>query len=163
MEFNPFSHHVIRFILNFCGRSVAVFQSDCGRHGVSCPCHPCVPLSTCVIAPLVQDVLAVIQRSFRSLQGVPANDIVLLAVVPGFEKHGQVEFSKEVWPMLRAQMGTVTIALESGAYPIGSWRRVRRQTLTGECFLFDSSIQKLRPELRTRAACQFCLLMESIQ
>lgn len=96
-----------------------MFRRDCGQHSVSRPCHH-LPLSTCGIAPVVQDVLAAIQRSFRSLRGIPVNDIVILAVIPGLEKHGQVEISKDVWPMLRAQVGTVTIALESGAYPIGS-------------------------------------------
>jgi|SRR6266850_3653917 len=128
--FNPFPHHVIRFIIHFIPSHIEVlWQERCrvskGLRPAWCESSlpPFVPLSTCVIAPLVQDVLAVIQRNFRSLRGVPANDIVLLAIIPGLEKHGQVEISKEVWPMLRTRVLTVTIALESGAYPIGSWAR----------------------------------------
>jgi hypothetical protein len=48
-----------------------MLHKDCGRCDVSRPCH----LSTCVIAPLVQDVLAVIPRNFLSLRGVPVDDI----------------------------------------------------------------------------------------
>ena len=41
-----------------------------------------------LIAPLAQDILPVAQRNFQPLQGVPLNDIVILASIPGYPDQG---------------------------------------------------------------------------
>jgi hypothetical protein len=111
MEFNL-------LILKFRGRSVAVFRDHCTRYEVCRPLN-LLPLITAVshglIASLVQSILAVAQRSFRSLHGVPVEDIVLLSTIPGYPEQDQVELSKEIWSAVSTVVHTVTIALESGA------------------------------------------------
>jgi hypothetical protein len=64
---------------------------------------------------LAQSILAVAQRNFRSLQGVPVEVIVLLSTIPGYPEQDQVELSKEIWSTVSTVVQSVTIALESGA------------------------------------------------
>jgi len=40
-------------------------------------------------------------------------DIILLAVIPGYPDEGQVELPKEIWSTVSAVVHSVTIALES--------------------------------------------------
>ncbi|KAI9442808.1 hypothetical protein F5148DRAFT_1256737 [Russula earlei] len=78
MSFDPLS------ILNlkFRGRTIAVFRNQCSRY---------------------EGVVTVAQRNFRSLQDVPVDDILLMAVIPGYPS------TDEVSTIVHA----VTIALES--------------------------------------------------
>jgi hypothetical protein len=71
-----------------------------------------------LIASRAQGIIKTAQSNFQSLQGVPPQDIVLLAVIPSCPNEGQVELSKEIWSMVSASVRSVTIALESGAYPV---------------------------------------------
>jgi hypothetical protein len=63
-----------------------------------------------------QSILPVAQLHFRALQGVAPEDVVLLAVIPGYPDQGEVELSKEIWSTMSPVVHSVTIALESGAY-----------------------------------------------
>ena len=76
-------------------------------------------ISDGLIASLAQSILAVAQSNFRDLQGVPIENIVLLSVIPDYPNQDQVELSKEIWPTVSAIVHSVTIALESGAFPSG--------------------------------------------
>jgi hypothetical protein len=71
------------------------------------------------VASGVHDILAVAQRNFRAIHGVLPEDIVLLSVIPDYPDPGEVELSKDIWPTVSAAVHSVTIALESGAFP--SW------------------------------------------
>ena len=51
---------------------------------------------TYVIAPLVQDVLAVTQHNFRSMQGISIEDIVLLPVIPSLENMAWLKFRRKL-------------------------------------------------------------------
>ncbi|KAI0292433.1 hypothetical protein BC826DRAFT_1105524 [Russula brevipes] len=88
LAFNPLS------LLNLkCrGRTIAVLRDECQHY---------------------DSVLAVARRKFRSLHGVPVEDIVLLATIPGYPETDQVELSKEIWPTVSAVVHSVTIVLES--------------------------------------------------
>ncbi|KAH9960153.1 hypothetical protein BC827DRAFT_1209480 [Russula dissimulans] len=88
MSFDPLS------ILNlkFRSRTVAVFRNHCARY---------------------EDIIAVAQCNFRALQEVPAEDIILVATVPGYPETDKVELSKEIWPTVSGVVYSVTIALES--------------------------------------------------
>jgi hypothetical protein len=119
MAFNPLS----LLILKFRGRSVAVFRDQCLRHEVSHPWHrvalPRRASDLDRIASSAQHILAVAQRNFRALHGVPLEDIVLLSAIPGYPDPGEVELAKDIWPTVSPVVHSVTIALESGA--ILSW------------------------------------------
>jgi hypothetical protein len=52
------------------------------------------------------------------LQSVPLDEIIPLAAIPGHPETSQVEISKEIWPVVRTIVHTVTIAVESGASPV---------------------------------------------
>jgi hypothetical protein len=120
----PFNALYLLF-LKFRGRRVAVFRDRCLHYEVS-PSHPYVHpivfLATGLIALLAQGILEVAQRNFQSLQDVSVENLVLLAVIPGYPDQAQVELSKEIWPAVSAVVHTVTIALESGAFPIAFCR-----------------------------------------
>jgi hypothetical protein len=68
---------------------------------------------------LTQNIIAVAQRTFQPLQGIPSEDIVLLASIPGYPDpdQGEVEISKDIWMTVSSVVLSVTIALESGASP----------------------------------------------
>ena len=54
-----------------------------------------------LIASLVQSILAVAQRNFRSLECVPVEDIVILSIILDYPGQHQVELSKEIWQSQR--------------------------------------------------------------
>jgi hypothetical protein len=134
MAFNPLS----LLFLTFRGRSVAVFRDHCSVYDVSCllPVHTPVK-SFCwwfLIAFLRQGMLAVTRRTFRSLQDVPAEDIVLLAAIPGYPVADRVELSKDIWSAVSTVVHNVTVVLESGAFsqlPPVRTDDAGRQLLTG--------------------------------
>ena len=143
MAFNMLS----LLFLKFRGRSVAVFRDHCTHYEVSHPCiHSVVFRAASLIAPLAQGVLAVAQRHFRSLQDVRVEDVVLLAVIPGYPDQAQVELSKEIWSTVSAVVHTVMIALESGAFPMTFCRRCGRDGHLTETFLFLMLPQKCGPQ-----------------
>ena len=74
-------------------------------------------MSDGLIASPAQSILAVAKSNFRSLQGVPIEDIVLLSTIPNYPEQDQVELSKEIWSTVSTVVLSVTIALESGASP----------------------------------------------
>src|SRR5258708_591378 len=90
-----------------------------------------------LIASLAQNVLTVAQRNFRSLQGVPVEDIVLLSTIPDYPEQDQVELSKEIWSTVSNVVHTVTITLESGASSIVllSDNAAAAATIDGDCFV----------------------------
>jgi len=120
MAFNALS----LLFLKFRGRRVAVFRDRCLHYEVSHPyVHSVVFRAAGLIALLAQGILEVAQRNFQSLQNVRLDDVVLLAVIPGYPDQAQVEMSKEIWSTVSAVVHTVTIALESGAFPMAFCRR----------------------------------------
>ena len=56
----------------------------------------------------------------RNLRSFAEEDLVLLALIPGYTDKKEVEVSKEAWPLVSAVVQSVTIALESGASPMAS-------------------------------------------
>lgn len=72
---------------------------------------------------LSQGVLEVARHSFQSLQDIRVENVVLLAVIPGYPDQAQVELSKEIWSTVSVVVHTVTVALESGAFPTAFCRR----------------------------------------
>jgi hypothetical protein len=111
MSFNPLS----LLVLKFRGRSVAVLRDQCARYEVGRPTIKSSFFSYRLIVSLSQDTIAVAQRNFRSLQGVPVEDIVLRSTIPDYPEQDVVELSKEIWSTVSTVVHTVTIALESGA------------------------------------------------
>jgi len=79
-------------VLKFRGRGFAAFRDRCTSY---------------------ESVLAVAQRNFRDLQGVPVEDVTLLSVIPDNPDQGEVKLSKETWPTVSANVHSVTITLES--------------------------------------------------
>ena len=82
------------------------------------------------------------------MQFIPADNIIPLASIPGYPEASQVEISKEVWPVVRTVVHTVTIALESGASLMASgffWPAIwQGQLLTSPfCCFFMSEMQAL--------------------
>ena len=123
MAFNTLS----LLFLKFRGRSVAVFRDHCIHYEVSHPSiHPVIFRAPGLIAPLAQGLLAVAQRNFLSLRDIRVEDVVLLAVIPGYPYQAQVELSKEIWSTISTIVHAVTIALESGASPLAFCRRCGR-------------------------------------
>ena len=59
-------------------------------------------------------MLAVARRTFASLQHVSANDLILIAPIPGYPDPKPVELSPEVWTVIYRHVHKVTIVLESG-------------------------------------------------
>ena len=59
-------------------------------------------------------MLAVARRTFASLQHVSANDLILIAPIPGYPDPKPVELSPEVWTVIYRHVHKVTIILESG-------------------------------------------------
>ena len=43
-----------------------------------------------------------------------------MAKIPGHPEEKEIEVSKEAWPLVKAAVDSVTIALESGASPMAS-------------------------------------------
>ena len=97
--------------------------------------HPCifsvrvVLRAPSLIATPAQSIVAVAQRNFQPLQDVRVEDVVFLAVIPGYPDQAQVGLSKEIWSMVSAVVHTVTIALESGAFLTAFCRRCGRNRL----------------------------------
>ena len=60
-----------------------------------------------------RDLLPITKHSFRSLQDVPASNIVLLAPIPEYPDPNLVEISPEAWQVICGDVHTVTISLES--------------------------------------------------
>ena len=116
-------------------------------------------ISDGLIASLAQSILAVAQSNFRDLQGVPIENIVLLSVIPDYPNQDQVEVSKEIWPTVCAIVHSVTIALESGAFPSGLLdASMQRHPLT-ETVLFLFSLlplQKCQPRTSADATPRTC-------
>jgi hypothetical protein len=56
----------------------------------------------------------------RTLRSFAEEDLVILALIPGYPDKREVEVSKEAWPLVSAVVQSVTIALESGASPMAS-------------------------------------------
>ena len=116
--FDPLSF----LILTFQGRRIAALRENCSKYEVSCRhrhfdsceslCHQTLMVP--------QNVVNLVQRKFRSLQDVLAEDIVLMAVIPDYPVTDEVEMSKELWPSVWKVVHTVTIALESGASAVAS-------------------------------------------
>jgi len=116
MAFNPLS----LLVLTFRGRNVAVIRHCCTHYEVSRPCHclsPFVHKFDC--AAVAQNILPVAQRNFQTLQGVPLDDIIILASIPDYPVQGLVEISAEIWSMINDVVHSVTIALQSGASSVG--------------------------------------------
>ncbi|KAH9960161.1 hypothetical protein BC827DRAFT_1209513 [Russula dissimulans] len=88
LSFNPLS----LLILTFRGRNIPVFREQC---------------------LLYERIITTAQQKFQSLRGIPANDIVLMAEIPGYPATDQVELSREIWPTIRNDVHKVTIVLES--------------------------------------------------
>ena len=59
-------------------------------------------------------MLDVARRTFASLQHVSANDLILMAPIPGYPNPKPVELSPEVWTVIYRHVHKVTIVLESG-------------------------------------------------
>ena len=126
MAFDPLS----LLFLKFRGRTVAVLRDRCVQYEVSPPSIFSLFLrAASLIAPPAQGILAVAQHNFRPLQDVRVDDVVLLAVIPGYPDQAQVELSKEIWSTVSAVVHTVTIALESGAFPMAFCQRCGRNGL----------------------------------
>jgi len=70
-----------------------------------------------LIALLSQKVIWVAQMTFLDMQNVPDEKLVILAPIPGYPDQREAEISMEIWPMINTAVHSVTIALESGAYP----------------------------------------------
>ncbi|KAH9060144.1 hypothetical protein EDB87DRAFT_1790311 [Lactarius vividus] len=88
MEFDPLT----LLTLKYHDRSVAVIREHCLNH---------------------ESLLAIARRTFPSLQGVSAGDIVLVAPIPGSPDTEPVELLPETWTTVCHVVHTVTIALES--------------------------------------------------
>ena len=108
-----------------------------------------------------QNILPVAQLHFRALQGVAPEDVVLLAVIPGYPDPGEVELSKEIWSTMSTVVHTVSFDLDSGAYIQLSLGREPREDAAADIDRKDhflvASIQKCDP--RTSAARRFCLII----
>ena len=110
--------------LKFRGRSVVVPRNRCTDYDVG---HSFWPFPSCAMYCLLitvhgrrQGIIAVAQRDVRNLRFFSEEDLVLLALIPGYPDKKEVEVSKEAWPLVSAVVQSVTIALESGASPMAS-------------------------------------------
>jgi hypothetical protein len=65
-----------------------------------------------------QDTIAVAQRNFRSLRSIAQEDLALMALIPHYPDKKEVDVSKEAWPLVSPVVQSVTIAIESGAWPV---------------------------------------------
>lgn len=98
MSFDPLS----LLILKFRGRSVtpnvAVFRDRCADY---------------------DSIISVARRHLRPLQGLAldADDLILLASIPGYPDTSEVELTKDVWPAVSSIVHSVTIALEAETLP----------------------------------------------
>ena len=78
-----------------------------------------------------QDLIWVAQMTFRDLQKVPDENLVILAPIPSYPDQRSAEISMEIWPMINTAVHSLTIALESGAYRSFLWDvMMRQQALT---------------------------------
>ncbi|KAI0272884.1 hypothetical protein BGY98DRAFT_1000682, partial [Russula aff. rugulosa BPL654] len=75
--------------LKFRGRSVVVPRNRCSDY---------------------DSVITVAQRNVRNLRSFAEEDLVLLALIPGYTDKKEVEVSKEAWPLVSAVVQSVTIA-----------------------------------------------------
>jgi hypothetical protein len=119
MPFDP----AVLLTLKFRGRSVVVPRDRCTDYDVgysfwAFPNFRDVLSSDCTAAK--QGIIAVAQRSLRSLRPFAQEDLVLMAVIPDHPNEKEVEVSKEAWPLVKVAVESVTIALESGASPMAS-------------------------------------------
>jgi hypothetical protein len=61
-------------------------------------------------------VVGVARRNFQSLKDVARDKVVLLAEIPDYRDEGLVQITDNVWPNIRQNVKSVTIALESGMF-----------------------------------------------
>ena len=79
-----------------------------------------------------QSLLAVVQRTFPSLQGISAGDFILVAPIPGYPDTEPVELLPEIWTAVCRVVHTVTITLKPG---ISLFSMYPRQSVTEFIFL----------------------------